>query len=116
MEEEGGKEAEIVEEGPPGERNGWTVEVGGKELGVDRMHFPSDMNEAEGQSGPQVEMKSTAHEEGTGSALSGRSRSRARLTGGPPVQSALYQDLGWVRGEGDEDSGKRHATNMAKSG
>lgn len=32
--------------------------MGGKELGVDRVPFPSDTNEAEGHSGPQAEMKS----------------------------------------------------------
>lgn len=31
---------------------------------------------------------------------------------GSPTQSAFYWDLGWVRGEGEEDSGERQATEM----
>lgn len=59
--EEGGKEADRVEKRgePPGERNGRMVEVGGKELGVDRVRFPGNTNEAEGQSGPHAKMKSS---------------------------------------------------------
>lgn len=35
---------------------------------------------------------------------------------GSPTQSAFYWDLGWVRGEGEEDSGERQATEMGNGG
>lgn len=82
--------------------------MGGKgrwqgELGVDRMHLPSTMNEAAKLPKVKVDLKlrgsPLCHEEGTGSAPSGRS-SRALLTGRatrPVIEPASYWDLGQVR-------------------
>lgn len=50
---------------------------------------------------------------------SGRSSSKTLPTGKiphPVIQLAFYWALGWVRGDGGEDPGRRHGTEMTKLG